>query len=227
MPKELVNFYDNKGVKKYQTKAYNPHFADTDISLPTRVIEVGSSGAGKTNIIMNYLLLANETFVHVFVVYKEVEPLYQFLQDKFKENVTFFDSLDKLPTVQELPYTQDGNVLVIFDDQVGDKNQAKIFEYFKFGRKVGVGVTCFYLSQSFYQIPKFIRENTDYIIIVKIGSNKDLKSVLRDYSLGVDINTLTRLYKHATQTFPSFFKLSLKAPQDKMFSKNFTEFIQV
>jgi len=221
----LINFYEQKAVKKYASKNYNPHFAETQISIPSRIGFIGSTGSGKTSALLNYIYRSQDTFIHIYVVYKEEEPLYLYLGDKLKDNITFYKGLDKLPNADDLPFTHDGQVLLIFDDQVAEKDQSKISDYFLRGRKIGNGITIMYLSQSFYAIPKFLRQQMNYLIIVKIGSVRDLRSILKDYSLGVDIDKLVSLYKTATQTFPSFFKIALGAPPDKTFSKNFTTFL--
>ncbi len=222
---KLVNFYDLAGVKKYQPKSHNPHYKDTNIPIPSRCALIGSTGAGKTSILLNFLLLAQDTFIHIFVVYKEMEPLYKYLGDKLKEDVTFLKNLKDLPTPEDLEYTDLGNVLLVIDDQVAEKDQTNVKNYFLMGRKVGHGITICYLSQSFYAIPKFIRQQLNILLIVKVGSKRDLAMILKDYSVGVDIDTLTKFYKEATKEFPSFFKINLQAPPNEMFSKNFTDFM--
>ena len=75
-----------------------------------------------------------------------MEPLYEFLRDKVgSKAVTFYLKLSDLPAPNDLNM---GNkqVLLIFDDQVAERNQAKIEEYFLRGRKCYGGITMMYLS---------------------------------------------------------------------------------
>ena len=65
----------------------------------------------------------------------------------------------------------------------------------------------------------------NYIIIVKISGAGDLNLILKTYSLGVEAKDLKKYFVEATKDFPSFFKISIEAPEDKRFSKNFTQFI--
>ena len=153
--------------------------------------------------------------------------MYEYLKSLLKENVTFYKNLKDLLNANVLPYTKDGNVLLIFDDCVKDKDQLKIEDYMLRGRKIGHGITLFYLSQNWYSIPKFIRQQLGYVIIVKVGSNKDLKNILTEFSLGVDIKVLVKLFNEATKTFPSFFKIDLSSTPNKMFSRNFDEFYTI
>ena len=63
-------------------------------------------------------------------MYKASEPLYEFLRDKIgSKNITFHTKLTDLPNPVDLNM---GNkqILLVFDDQVAEKNQNKIEEYF-------------------------------------------------------------------------------------------------
>lgn len=228
MPTKLINFYELKDVKKYMPQSKNPHFEETQIKIPSRVLCTGCTGAGKTHMLTNYLYLAQDTFIHIYVVYKMEEPLYEYLAEKLKGNITFFDDLSKLPRVNDLPYTKEGQVLLIFDDQVNEKDQKKIQEYFLRGRKQGQGISMWYLTQSYYAVPKFLRQQINYLIIIKIDSEADLKNVLRNYALGVDIKQLVHIFEDATKEFPCFLKIDLStSDNNKRFSKDFDEFYKL
>jgi hypothetical protein len=229
---KLINFYDLKKVKKHMLKSYNPHFKETQISLPSRIAIVGGTGSGKTSILLNYLALAQDTFIHIFVVCKMKEPLYQYLEDELKEDVTFLYDIKDLPHPNDLiELGNEGNILMVFDDCVQDKekDQAKIAQYFLRGRKIGYGVTMFYLSQSYFSIPSFIRKQLNYIILRKVNGKTDLGNVLRENSGICDnINQLKRIYKIATREFPNFLMINLfSGDPNKTFSINFDQFIPI
>ena len=119
-------------------------------------------------------------------------------------------------------------ILICFDDQVAEKNQQIIEEYFLRGRKVAGGCTCVYLSQNFYSIPALIRRQFSYVIILKLSGSKDLNLILRNYSLGIDIKQLTDIYKDATKIKFNFLKLDCEnADENKIFSKNWTDFYKI
>ena len=222
---ELINFYDLKAVKKHQQHTINPHFDDTQIKLPCRILAVGATGSGKTNVLMNFLYRAQDTFTHVYVVHKMPEPLYDYMREKLKDNVTFYLDLSKLPDVNSLEHSDEGQILLIFDDQCAEKDQKKIKEYMLRGRKKGFGISIIYLTQSYYEVPKFIRINMNYIEIVKAGSDKDLKQILSEYALGIDKDQLVDLYEDATSDYPSFLKIDLgTVDKSKKFSHNFKDF---
>ena len=48
----------------------------------------------------------------------------------------------------------------------------------------------FYLSQSFYKIPQLIKLQFNYLIILKVGSKRDITTILSDCGLGIDKDEL-------------------------------------
>jgi hypothetical protein len=109
---------------------------------------------------------------------------------------------------------------------VKTKNQDYIDTLYKRGRKIGA--SCIYISQSFFDTPLFLRKQLHYLILLKISGDRELKTILSNYQLGVSQDKLLQIYKNATSTPLSFLKIDLKtSDQDKKFSKNFTEFYDV
>jgi hypothetical protein len=224
----MQNFYEHKDVKKLITKYHNPRFADTQICIPARIGVVAPSGTGKTQWLLNYISKSYDTFGHIVVVYKSSEPLYEFLRDKIgSKNITFYTKLTDLPLPNALNM---GNkqVLMVFDDQVATKDQSKIEEYFLRGRKVGGGITMCYLSQNFFGVPTLIRRQWNYVIILKLSGAKDMRSIIQNYSLGLDADEIVKLYKDATRERFNFLKISVDERDDnKIYSHNFTGFYKV
>jgi hypothetical protein len=119
-------------------------------------------------------------------------------------------------------------VLLVFDDQVAEKNQQKIEEYHLRGRKLYGSITCVYLSQNFFGIPTLIRRQFNYVIIFKLSGAKDLKQIIQNYSLGLDANEIVKLYKDATKDKFNFLKISVEERnENKIFSHNFTGFYKI
>jgi hypothetical protein len=222
----MINFYEHKDVKKLATKYHNPHFADTQIQIPARIGVIAPSGTGKTQWLLNYISKSFDTFGHIVVVYKASEPLYEFLREKIgSKSITFYTKLTDLPAPNALD-VGDKQVLLVFDDQVAEKNQQKIEEYFLRGRKAGGGHH--YLSQNFHGIPVLIRRQFSYVIILKLSGAKDMKQLIANHSLGLDPDDIVKLYKDATREKFNFLKISVdERDENKMYSHNFTEFYTV
>jgi hypothetical protein len=149
------------------------------------------------------------------------EPLYNFLKDAMPK-VEIHEGLQHLPDLDK-EFDKKENSLVIFDDLVLEKNQKRIEEYSIRCRKMGVSMM--YLTQSWYKTPDTIRKNFNYLILKKIPKMDELKRILRDYSLGVDIDTLIALYKYAIEGKDAkdkthYFMIDMEADDKDKFRKN-------
>ena len=171
----------------------------------------------------------DSTFGHIYVCYKAPEPLYQLLEKGVgSDKITFYTQLSKFIQPSEVP--KDKQILMVFDDCINytDKQHELIKEYFIRGRKIGRGVSMCYLSQSFFRIPKIIRLQCNYLILLKLGSKRDLSLILLDYGLGVDKEELMAIYKDATQIPFDFLKISTdERDDDKRFSHNWAGFYSI
>jgi hypothetical protein len=65
----------------------------------------------------------------------------------------------------------------VLDDLVNrsPKEQAPISEYFLRARKKGVSLV--YISQSFYAIPKMIRNNITHLLLKQVSSSRNLAMI--------------------------------------------------
>ena len=226
----MINFYENKGIKKYLTKSDNPHFEETQIKVDTRILIIGSSGSGKTNLLMNYIKLSPNTFSHIHVVFKTFEPLYELLKEKLAEShgVTFYDDINKLPDLEKIQKEKGDQQLIVFDDQINEskKLNTKVAEYFIRGRKKNL--TMFFISQSFFKIPKLIRQQMQYLCLLKMSSGKDLRLIVSDFALGLEIDQLQEIYKNATKEQFNFSKINIdEGDANKKFSLNFKDFYSI
>ena len=225
---DIQNFYESKEIKKYIKSYHNPKFKDTQINVPARIGVIAASGGGKTQFLLNFVQKSSDTFGKIIVVYKASEPLYEYLRDKIgSKNIDFYTSLAKLPAPNDLNMG-DKQVLLVFDDQNSVKDQTKIEEYFLRGRKVAGGITCFYLAQNYFSIPPLIRRQFTYVILLKMSGGKDMKSIIQNYSLGLDANEVIALYKDATKERFHFLKIDCETrSENKRFSKDFTGFYKI
>ena len=56
-----------------------------------------------------------------------------------------------------------------------------------------------FLSQSYYNTAKIIRQNVNYVVILKLGGTRDTNSLLREMSIGLTKEQLLEMYKEATK----------------------------
>jgi len=162
------------------------------IQIPMRGIIVGSSGSQKTNWCLNLINNLN-CFHRIYIFAKRLdEVLYKwfitqlkFLERKKKTEIIFYSNrLEDFPeyTFFDPKY----NNLVVVDDWVLDDKRLlkKVSDLYCFGRKSNVSI--FYITQSYYRVDKFVRENSDYVILKKINRQRDLRMLMKEYSSFTD-----------------------------------------
>lgn len=225
----MINFYDVKEVKKLNKHYHNPSFENSQIKHPAMIAVVGATGSGKTQWLCNFLCKMWDTFSKVIVVHKVAEPLYTFLGEQLKENITFYTKLSDVPDPDELVKEDPlGQYLIVWDDQITARNMDQIAEFFIRGRKSGGGITSVFLSQSYYGIPKLIRLQLHYLILLKLSGTRDLNMILADNNLGVDKNALMKIYNTSTKEKFDFLKLDLaNSDENKKFSHNWSHFFEI
>ena len=116
--------------------------------------------------------------------------------------------------------------LIIFDDMVNDlKKHPIISEYFIRGRKRGCSLM--FLSQSYFNTPKVIRQNINYCVILKLGGTRDVNSILRECSIGLTKEELLYMYKEATKDKFDCLIINLDKNGNERYRKNFLEYFLV
>ena len=220
----LINFYE-KMPKDLQKKYYNPKYKIHGLVTPFRMLIVGSSGSGKTNILLNIIALTSGTFNKCYVLTKNAdEPLYNLLKEKLKDQIEIYEKYEDLPKLESFNDNDGEQNLIVFDDICLDnkKQQEPICQYFIRGRKLGCSTI--YISQSYFLVPKVIRCNLNYIILKKMSSARDINLILSEYSLGVDKDELLKMYKECTKDRLNFLLIDIDNPDiNKKFRFNFNE----
>jgi ABC-type dipeptide/oligopeptide/nickel transport system ATPase component len=219
---ELLDWY-KKCPKKFLTEQRNPHYETHHIKLPFRMIIAGNSGSGKTQTLLNILYNMPDTFDNIWYITKNKdEPLLNFLDDKLKNQGFILDEgIESLPDLDKMD--KEKNNLIILDDLVNEplKQQRPICDYVIRCRKKSCSFV--YISQSFYAVPKLIRDNITYLILKQVSSMKNLTMICRECSLGVDKHLLKKIYDDATQTKQTFLLLDLDGEPNEKFRKNLDE----
>ena len=210
----ITNYY--KYTKK--SKIRNPNYKNHLIDIPFRMLVVAASGGGKTNFLCELIHRFSGTFEEIIIcVRTKHEPLYELLEKKGQGLIKFYEN--KVPDIEEF---KDKLVrLVVFDDLILSKSlNAIIGEYYVRSRKYNM--SCVYLSQSYYMVPKLIRMNCNYLVLKKLGSNKDIAYILREYALDLTKEELLRLYQQCTSDAQKlgFLMIDMQNP-DYRWRRNF------
>ena len=172
--------------------------SQTGISKLFRAIVLGPSYSGKTNLIMDLLKKSPAIYTHLHVIARNPDQsIYDYLKEKLAGHITFYDPMEPPPTVDQIK--ENGLQLVVIDDFSNDKNlQKNVFSHF-FTRGRHKGLSTIFLSHSYFSTDKMIRLNSEYVMILRANSKRDLKMVLHDFPIrGVDESGLFRAYQEST-----------------------------
>jgi len=221
----IENLYE-KIPKELLDKVDNPNFNLHRLKLPFRMCIVAPSGSGKTNFLVNLLSIMSSgkgTFASIHIITKNAdEPLYKWIQSKsdqiiIKEGISNTPDLDK--------FDKQLNHLVVWDDLILSKNLSMVENYYIRARKLNVSVI--FISQSYFKIPKIIRNNCSYMVLLKLSGNREVNMILSEFGLGVSKEQLIALYEFATREKFSPLLIDLEADKDSRFRKGLIDIISV
>lgn len=145
-----------------------------------RGLIVGSSGCGKTNVMLSLLLHPNGLrFENIYLYSKTLnQSKYQYLKVVLTpiSGIKLYEYKDGDNIVD--PQKVKPNSIIIFDD-VASCNQDVMRDYFSFGRHQNVD--SFYLCQTYSKIPKqLLRDNANLLIIFEQDLT-NLKHIYNDH----------------------------------------------
>lgn len=197
-----INFYEF--VKS--EKVINPNYDKHGMKIPFRMLIAAPSGSGKTNALLNLILACDKTFHEIIVCVKSAdEPLYRLLEDKLKDQVKFYENGEVPPLDQYSIKDAKGKLkridklqrLIVFDDLILDKAANRMAaEYYIKARKLGFSSA--YIGQSYYQIPKNIRDNCQMFILGRNLLKKDLRMILTIFPTEMTLDEFSNLYNELT-----------------------------
>lgn len=235
MSMEIVNYYSH--IKKMDNALRHYPLEDQmHISLPFRMLILGPSGSGKTNVLLNLIKMIGIWDKVVLLAKHLDEPLYKHLIETYSkiEKKLKTQIMLAISTAKDMPEINDcnekENTLLIIDDMICEdkKELAKIGQFWTQARKKGVSMV--FISQGYYRVPKIIRENTQYLLIKKFDTAKDIARLMAECSLGIDKDELMKLYNYAlAQGDPhtSFFMIDTTNPKKSLkFRANFSPILQ-
>ena len=220
----IINWYE-KMPKSFLDTPNNPNFHLHNLSIPFRMCVVSPSGSGKSNFILNLIHLFSKgkvgTFASIFIITRNSkEPLYNYLTTK-APSIIIKEGLENAPILDK--FDKNDSHLVIFDDLVLSKNLDIVSNYYIRARKLNCSVA--FLSQSYFKIPPIIRSNCSYMVILKLGGNREINMILSTFGLGVTKEQLLAIYQYATKEKFSPLIIDLEKEPEKRFRKGFLEII--
>jgi hypothetical protein len=220
---KIENLYE-KIPKELLDEAENPNFNLHHLKLPFRMCIVAPSGSGKTNFLCNLIGLFSKgkgTFQTITIITKNKdEPLYKWISSK-SDQIVIKEGLSNTPPLDK--YDKDFNHLLVWDDLVLSKDLSMVENYYIRARKLNVSVI--FISQSYFRIPKIIRNNCSYMVLLKLSGQREVNVILSEFGLGVTKDELIEIYKYATSEKFSPLLIDLEAESNNRFRKGLLEVI--
>ena len=137
-----------------------------------RTLLIGPSFSGKTYLMLKILSRISDR--DIYIITKSPPEQYSNSKIKIKE------ISDEIKPLNEYE-----NGIIVFDDILGSSNSRFIDQFFIRGRHNNLDI--YYLSQSYFDLPKRIIRNDSKKIILFIQTLKDIEHIYRDVA-GYDIN---------------------------------------
>ena len=114
---------------------------------------------------------------------------------------------------------------IVFDDMIANvmKNktfQATIKELFIRYRKLSISLV--FITQSYFPVPKDVRLNSLYYLIMKINNKRELQNIAINHSADIDYKDFMKIYRECTKEPYSFLTIdtTLPASDPLRFRKN-------
>lgn len=220
----MINFYKVMD-KSLLIEPKNPNYHLHRFKLPFRACVVAPSGSGKTNWLINFLHLCCQgcvgTFADITIITRNKnEPLYDYLTTK-SDQIQIKEGLSNLPPLDK--FDKKENHLVCLDDLVLSKDLSPVENYYIRCRKMNVSVI--FISQSYFAIPKMIRNNCSYLILLKLSGDREVNMILKESGLGLDKEQLLKMYQEATKFKFSPLIIDKEEEPHSRFRKSFLEIL--
>ena len=178
---------------------------------PNRILRIGGSGSGKTNTLLN--LINNQLDIDKIYLYAKdpYEAKYQFLTNKrestglkhfinFKAFIEYSNDMhDVYENIDEYNVDKERNILIVFDDMIVDmisiKNVNSIVTAL-FIRGGKINISHFFITQSYFKVPKDVRLNTTHFFNVKTSNKRELQQIALNHSSDINTKDFTKIHKN-------------------------------
>ena len=104
----------------------------------------------------------------------------------------------------------------MFDDMIADimtnkKFQAISKKLFISSRKLNIALV--FITESYFLVPKDVRLNSTYYLIMKISSKRELQNIAINHSADIDYNDSIKIYRECTRKLSIFLQMILRYQQ--------------
>ena len=220
----MTNFDDYTNENRTEHNKNWPHTLDK----PYRILVIGGSGSGKTNVLLNLIEDQPDTNKIYLNVTDPYEEKYQYLINKRESvGINHFDnpkafikySNDIRDVYKNINYYNPNkeNKLIVFDDMIADmihnkKLDSLVTELFIRGRKLHISLV--FITQSYFKDPKDVTLNTTHFFIAKISNKRELQQIVTNHSSDIRTEDFINIYRKCTGKPYSFLVIDTTFASD-------------
>ena len=229
----MINFDDYTNENKTMHNPNWPYIPDH----PYRILIIGGSGTGKTNALLN--LIHNQPYIDKIYLYAKdpFEDKYQYLINKresvginhlndSKAFIEYFNDMHKVyRNIDNYNPNKENKIVIVFDDMIADMIKIKelnsiVTELFSRGRKLNISLV--FITQSYFKVPKDVRNNNTHFFIMKIPNKRELQQIAINHSSDINTKDFIEIYRKCTDKSYSFLVIdtTLSANDLLRFRKN-------
>ena len=205
----MINFDEYTNENRIKHNPNWPYVPDH----PYRILIIGGSGTGKTNALLN--LIHNQPYTDKIYLHAKdpYEVKYQFLIKKresvginrLNDTKAFIECSNNMhkvyKNIDNYNPDKENKVLIAFDDMIADiiKNKelnAIVTELFIRGRKLNISLV--FITQSYFKVPKDVRNNSTHFNIMKIPNKRELQQIAINHSSDINTKDFIEIYRKCT-----------------------------
>ena len=98
-------------------------------------------------------------------------------------------------------------ILIVFDDMIADmihnkKINSIVTDLFIRGRKMNISIV--FITQSYFKVPKDVRNNTSHFFIAKIPNKREIQQIAINHSSDINTKDFVNIYRKYTAEPYSF-----------------------
>ena len=179
-----------------------------------RIIIIGGSGSGKTNVLISLINEQND-IDKIYLYARDLsEPKYEYLIKKREDAgikhvnnpnafIEYSNTMDDVyENINDYNPIRKRKKLIVFDDMIADimtnkKFQAIIKELFIRCRKLNISLA--FITQSYFSVPKDVRLNSTHYLIMKINNKRELQNIAINHSADIDYQDFKKIYRECTK----------------------------
>ena len=119
--------------------------------------------------------------------------------------------------ISDYNLNKESKILIVFDDTIADMiNNIKIYsvvtELFIRGRKLNISLI--FITQSYFKVPKDVRNNSTHFFIMKIPNKRELQQIAINHSSDINTKDSIEIYRKFTDKPYSFLVIDTTLPSN-------------